>query len=89
MIFAKDVIFLLTDGYANTKRVNKMSFKDDTKRFKEIDKYKVRCKCSHTFIISRVDRALCSHCGNWVYKTPELEFKYKLQEKIKNGDKNG
>jgi hypothetical protein len=28
------------------------------------------------------DRGLCSHCGNWVYKSPELEFKYKLQEKI-------
>lgn len=63
-----------------------MSFDSDTKKFKELDKYKVRCKCSHTFILSRRDRALCSHCGNWVYKTPQLEFKYKMKELIK-GDK--
>lgn len=60
-----------------------MSYMEDTKRFKEIEKYKVRCKCSHTFIISRVDRALCSYCGNWVYRTPELEFKYKIAEQMK------
>lgn len=67
-----------------------MNFKQDTKRFREFEKYKVRCKCSHTFIISRVDRALCSHCGNWVYRTPKLEFKYKILEKIKKceGEKN-
>ena len=64
-----------------------MSYKDDTKRFKEFEKYKVRCKCSHTFIISRVDRALCSHCGRWVYRTPEIEFKHKLQEQLKKEKK--
>ena len=59
-----------------------MNFKEDTKRLNELFKNKVKCKCSHTFVLTVKDRALCSHCGNWVYRTPELEFKYKLQEKI-------
>ena len=29
------------------------------------------------------DRTLCSYCGFWVYKTPKLEFEYKLKEKMK------
>ena len=65
-----------------------LNFKEDTKRLKKYWEHRVRCKCSHTFVIGNVDRALCSHCGNWVYKTPEIEFKYKLQEKMK-GKKNG
>lgn len=60
-----------------------MSYKQDTKRFNDLDKHKVRCKCSHTFILNKADRALCSYCGNWVYRTPEIEFKYKILEKIK------
>ena len=62
-----------------------MSYRDDTKRFKELDKYKVRCKCSHTMIIAIADRTICSYCGNWVYRTPEIEFKYKMKEFMKGG----
>lgn len=65
-----------------------MSFKSDTKRFKEIDKYKVKCKCSHTMIMITAERMICSYCGNWVYRTPEIEFKYKILEKIKKENKN-
>ena len=60
-----------------------MNFKEDTKRFNEISKNKVKCNCSHTFILTKKDRALCTHCGNWVYRTPEIEFKYKLKDKMK------
>ena len=60
-----------------------MSYIDDTKKFNDMEKFKVRCKCSHTFILARVDRALCNHCGRWVYKNPEIEFRYKMLEKIK------
>lgn len=40
------------------------------------------CKCGKRVLISKQDRALCSECGHWVYKTPELEFKYKLKENL-------
>lgn len=63
-----------------------MNFKEDTKRLNQMWKENVRCKCSHTFVLGRKDRALCSHCGNWVYRNKETEFKYKLQEKMKGGN---
>ena len=62
-----------------------MNFKEDTRRLNNLWGQNVRCKCSHTFVLGKKDRAICSHCGNWVYRTPELEFKYKLKEKIKGG----
>ena len=57
-----------------------MSFKEDTIKFKDMDQFKVKCKCSHTIIIARADRCICSYCGNWIYRTPQLEFKYKIKE---------
>lgn len=41
-----------------------MNFKEDTKRLNQLWKQNVRCKCSHTFVLGRKERALCSHCGN-------------------------
>lgn len=63
----------------------KSNFKDDSKRFKDISKYKVKCKCGHTTIMSKAERTVCSHCGHYIYKTPAIEFRYKMKEKLKNG----
>ena len=50
----------------------------------KICKIKHTCKCGHVVIIPVYkDRTLCGHCGFWVYKTPKLEFEYKLKEKMK------
>ena len=62
-----------------------MSYKDDTKLFKSISNHRVKCKCSHTVVMAKVERTICSFCGRWVYKTPQLEFKYKMKELIKGG----
>lgn len=42
--------------------------------------FKVRCKCGHRVLIVTKDRMICSWCGKYVYKTPKLEFEYKLKE---------
>ena len=55
----------------------------------EMDKYcsiitknSTACKCTHKIPIPpKLDRVICSWCGHWVYRTPELEEKYKEQEK--------
>lgn len=60
-----------------------MTYNEDTKKFNSMSKNRVRCKCSHTVIIVRVDRLICSHCGNWIYRTPQLEFEYKMKEHLK------
>ena len=59
------------------------SFMKEWEDFKKISKYRVKCKCSHTVILISRDRAICTHCGNWIYKTPQIEFRYKLQEQLK------
>ena len=64
-----------------------MNFEEDTKRLNKLWENKVKCKCSHTFVLGRHERALCSYCGNWVYKTPKIEFKYKMLEQTKKEKK--
>lgn len=44
----------------------------------------IKCKCSHTMLMPyNVDKKICSHCGNYVYRNKKLEFKDKLLKKIK------
>lgn len=42
----------------------------------------VKCKCGHTMFFTE-DKTLCTWCGHWIYKTPEIEFKEKLKSTIK------
>ena len=48
-------------------------------------RYKVKCKCSHTIIMTaKKDRVLCYHCGYYVYKDKKTEMKYKIKELMKD-----
>ena len=39
------------------------------------------CKCGHSVPIPpREDRVLCNYCGNWIYRTEEIEKQYKQVE---------
>ena len=62
------------------RKVSK-SWKEETKIFDSLTKCRVKCKCGHSVILTNVDRAICSWCGHYVYKTPQIEFKYKLKER--------
>lgn len=63
----------------------KYSFKEDDRMFEEYSKHKVKCKhCGHNSTMPvYVDKKICSWCGNYVFRTPEIEFKFRLTEKIK------
>lgn len=60
-----------------------MTFKEDAKKLESIAKHRVKCKCSHVIIMPKADRTICSHCGSYVYRTPQIEFKYKTIEKLR------
>ena len=46
--------------------------------------HKIKCKCGHSmFMPYGTDKKICSHCGNYVYRTKECEFKEKLLRKLK------
>ena len=53
------------------------------KRAKVLSENSVKCKCSKSIAIPFcLDRVICSNCGYWVYRTKELEFKYKINEML-------
>ena len=57
-------------------------YDEDTKIFKEISNFKVKCSCGHTFATTK-EKDLCSWCGNYVYKDKKNEFTEKLMKEIK------
>lgn len=57
--------------------------KEDTKIFNSLAKCKVKCKCGHSIVMPKADRTICSHCGHWIYRTPAIEFRYKMKERMK------
>lgn len=59
---------------------------EEIKKYSEIiTQNKVKCMCGHSVIIPpHVDKVLCRWCGNFVFKNKEVEFKYRLKEKINN-----
>ena len=61
-----------------------MEMKQIKEIYKEHDlftKYRTKCKCGHSILItSRDGKELCKWCNNYVFATPELEKKYRLKE---------
>lgn len=50
----------------------------------ELNKHKYQCKCGRKVYISRnSDKALCSWCNNYVFKSKEDEFKFRMKEVLK------
>ena len=70
-------------AHIDSKRYNVASLKDVKKLSKEMTETTVKCKCGHSIVMPKADRTICSWCGSWVYRTPQIEFKYKLMKKIK------
>lgn len=66
-------------------------YEEDTKRFNEIAKNKIKCVCGHTKVMSKVDKSICNWCGRYIYKNEQIKFKDELRKKmrlIKNEKKN-
>ena len=63
---------------------NRLSNKELNKLENVRQEMTVTCKCGHRVLFQvQTDRIICTYCGNWVYRTPKLEFEYKLKEKMK------
>ena len=65
-----------------------MTYQEDSKIFDELSRYRVKCKCSHSIVMARTDRTICSYCGRWVYRTPQIKFNYKIKEFLNKEAKN-
>lgn len=61
-----------------------LSIKEYERMTDEYDKVKYMCKCGHREIIPKwLDKKLCSWCGRYIFKSKKDEFKYKMQEKMR------
>ena len=61
-----------------------MTNKEIQKYADEIIKHKYKCKCGHSvFIPFDKDKALCSWCNQYCFKSKEAEFKYRMKERLK------
>lgn len=49
----------------------------------ELSKYKVKCKCGHILILIRRNKAICTHCGHYVYKDKQEEFRDRMKGLMK------
>lgn len=58
-------------------------YKSVDKRESKRTESKITCKCGHRILMGLEERKVCSWCGNYVFKTKEDEFKYRLEEKMK------
>ena len=58
---------------------------EDDRLFEAFSKYKVKCKhCDHSAVLPvNKDKKLCTWCGNYIFRTPEIEFKYRLNQELK------
>lgn len=46
-----------------------------------IDQITFKCSCGHSVEVYQ-DKRICTHCGKYVFKNKEDEFKYRLNERI-------
>ena len=55
----------------------------------ELNELKVACKiCGRKEVFTtKIDRKLCSHCNNYIYKDKKAEFKYNLKRRMLNGNR--
>lgn len=71
-------------AHIDRKRYDDTTFKDIEKIATSETKSTIYCKsCGHSIIMPNADRTICGWCGSWVYRTPQIEFKYNLIKKIK------
>lgn len=45
------------------------------------DKFRVKCECGHSMYMLE-NKMICRHCGKYVFRNKEDEFKYRLNEKM-------
>lgn len=65
------------------RRISK-SISDDIKLMNAYSEIRHYCKCGHSVILPAfVDKKICSWCGHYVFRTPKIEFEYKLKQMIR------
>ena len=64
----------------------KIRYREDPQKFADtMLKYRCYCSCGHSINIpNKMEKVLCSHCGNYVFKDKKAEFEFRLREAKNN-----
>lgn len=56
---------------------------EEERLWEEKSKCKVTCKCGHvSTILNKEGYKLCTWCRNYVFRNPQIEFEYRMKEKL-------
>ena len=65
-----------------------MKFGDIRKMHDAMQKIRIKCKCGHSIVVPpKINRVICSWCGNYVYKDPKEQFKHDLIKMMRKENK--
>lgn len=65
-----------------------MSYKEDSRYFKNRSENTVICNCGHRMAIpSFLDKKICDWCGKMVYKDKKVEFNDKIKSQLLKKEK--
>lgn len=69
--------------------VETKNFNEQQKLEEERAKFKVKCKhCGHIMVLTFADRTICNHCGFYIYKDKQTEFRYKMKTEMRMKNDN-
>lgn len=65
----------------------KNRYREDPEKFSYIMTInRTMCKCGHTNNIpAKMDKVVCSWCGNYVFRDKKAEFEFRMKERMNNG----
>ena len=80
-----------TRKFKDTKNIQKQDvrlYDNPTEYMREKTNFIYCPKCKHTVEFWTNDnKTICTWCGNYVFKTPKEDFKYRLEQRLKNARK--
>jgi len=65
----------------------KIKRRENPRKYADImTKNRFKCSCGHSLNIpAKFDKALCTWCGNLVFRDKKAEFEFRMKERINNG----
>lgn len=71
------------------KRTNWLSDKEIQQIYEDKQRFRVKCKCGHTVtILDPKGYQICSWCRNYAFINDQVEFEYRMKEKLLKEKRN-
>ena len=60
-------------------------YRENPRKYASIlNKNRIKCSCGHSNVIpAKMDKVLCTWCGNYVFRDKKAEFEYRMNEEMR------